>query len=175
MTDADLAEQIQAQAYEPVYMTTKGQIWDYLLDKHNGDRKAAASEAASVLSGESSGKAYRYARRNFEGGRENSNPKGKGAAKWEEMGKKFPPIDRKPPKGGVKVHVQGHVKVSGGRKDKKGKMRGNGWAKANFTVTLSGTDAYNPTFDAIFSDYFTNFEENPVTDFDVRVWAEAIE
>lgn len=173
MTDEQLAEKVYA-TFTPQYMTTKGEIWEYLIDKNGGNTKAAASEGGRILSGETSGKAYRNARRNFEARNGKMSSLNASTAKWKELGQKLPPTRMKPPKK-VKITFKGRVKVSEGRKGKgkgkdakyNGKQRGDGWVKAGFSREFTGTDILGPSFDALFSEYFTNFQSNPVTDYDV--------
>ena len=162
MTDQQLAERVQ-QVYGREYLTTKQQIVEWYRETYG---QKWESQAAKDLSGQESGKEYKNARRNFEGGRAETNPKSpKDRAKWAALGRKLPPVGLVPPPA-IKITFRGSVKVSGGRKDKKGKLRGSGYAKANFTRTLTGTDVLSPTFEALFAEYWGT-EESPVTDFDV--------
>src|SRR5579859_7984014 len=92
----NLMEAAIREKTRPVYMTTKGEVWEALLDKHHQDKKAAASEGARLLSGESSGKAYKNARRNFEKRGEGLLGKKEGKTpKWANVGRQLPPIGYK--------------------------------------------------------------------------------
>lgn len=163
-------------AMEPVFLSTKADIIDYLKDTYGSKW---TGHAAALLSGttDTKSKAYKHAQRNFQAERLASTPRtAKQKAKWVDFGKKLPPIGKRLPKKGFKVSVNGSLKVSEGRKRTKkgkkgGKMRGDGWAKASFQVKITGTNAVdfanNPNYGQVFAEYFTNFPSNPVTDFTI--------
>lgn len=107
-----------------------------------------------------------------------ANPELRNKKEYEALGKTLPSIGTRLPKGGYKVTFSGKVKVSEGRKKSNGKMRGDGWAKANFTETISGKQAsdlfINRDFDPVFDKYWSRIghDQHPVTDFvayEVRV------
>lgn len=130
---------------DPVFLTSKSEIWEYYLDRNKEDRSKAASEAARALSGESSGKAYRNARRNFEGSR--TSPKKGDTPKWREFGKQLPPVSRSPKGGEITITVKGKQALG-----KRGEPRDR-----KITVTLRGPDAYKfanePDFRDIWDAY----------------------
>lgn len=166
----DVLESQVERASVPVYLSTKSDIVDYAKDNFGANWATRLAELTSGSTDHKS-RAYKSARRNFEGGRENTQPRSsKDKAKWVGIGKQLPPIGKKPPKNGYKVTFNGKVKVSSGRRNNRGQLRRDGgWAKANFSVTISGNDAYDmmqsPSFEPVFSEYFTNFDSNPVTEF----------
>lgn len=130
---------------EDVFMRSKADIWNYYLDKHNGDKRAAASDAARDLSGESSGKGYRSARRNFEGSRATAITRGE-TAKWREFGKELPSIGKHAIGDSITVTVKGTQK-----------MGKSGTRDRTITVTFTGANAQgfidNPSFRSIWDEY----------------------
>jgi len=170
MTDEQLRERVEAK-FENVYMTTKSEVVAYYREQYGSDTSKWATQAAKDVYEANPGlyKTVKNARRNFEGERENtpSSKSAKGKSMWANVGKSLPPIGKKPPSA-VTITASGSLILYEPRKDRKGRIRGNGWAKmSHATVTLTGTDAVNPTWDVFFDQYFTNFEGNPVHDYDI--------
>ena len=164
MTDEQLADRVRSH-YGREYLSSKGEIVEYYKETYGSRWESQA--ARDLAGGQTSGKDYKNARRNFEGGRAETNPRSsKDKAKWAALGRKLPPAKLIPPKR-VAITFRGSIKVSGGRKDAKGRLRGNGYAKASFTRTLEGPDVANPTFEALFAAYWGT-EESPVLDWDVQ-------
>ena len=118
------SEEIKAKvdAVSPsVFMTSKAEIMDYYQDKYG---QGWESQAARDLSGETSGKAYKNARRNFEARKgERVGKKGGATKKWADFGKTLPPIGKKPAKG---YKAKGTVSIKISEKWFKRSL-GNGW------------------------------------------------
>jgi hypothetical protein len=170
MDDMELAARVGEQL-EDQYMTTKAEVVEYYREQHGVNW---TSYAAADLAGTTDRKslAYKSAIRQFQGGRADREAKTADVkAKFAELGKQLPPTGKKPPTS-VKVTFSGRVKVSEGRRkgqkgDKNRPLRGDGWSRFSTTQTLTGADALDPSFFALFSEYFTNFDENPVTDYEI--------
>jgi hypothetical protein len=161
----DLIAQVQ-EASIPNYMKTKGEIWEYFLDKNNGDKTEAASDAARELSGESSGKVYKNARRNFEERKGQLVGARQSTAKWRAFGKTLPPISYSAPEGGYIVKFYGWILIAGEYCE----MR-------DFTISVTGDDAeqmaVEPALAPVFDAYFDTdgLAEETCGEWDVTVTA----
>ncbi len=145
-----LTEQIH-EASIPNYLQTKGEIVEYYKDTYGANW---ASQAARDLSGESSGKAYKNARRNFEGGRESSVPRSaKDKAKWAEFGKRLPPTSYNPPEGGYVVTFAGSILIAGEYCEYR-----------SFTRTITGDAAASLAIEASWSPIFDAYFEMSLAD-----------
>lgn len=143
----DLIQQVY-DASVPNYMTSKGEVWDYFLERNNGDRTKAASEAGRALSGESSGSTYKNARRNFEARGEKPIAGLKGSTpKWHAFGMTLPPVSYSPPENGYEVTFAGSILINGEYCEYR-----------SFTRTITGEAAEqlarDPGWSPIFDTYF---------------------
>lgn len=124
---------------------SKRDIYEYFKDMNGGDSTKAASAAARFISGKSSGKEYRNARRNFEGKRATELG---ATSKWKEVGKELP---RQLKDSSIEITVKGQQKGNKGRP-----MRDR-----TIKVTLKGDKAQkfvdNPTWASIWDEYGFDF------------------
>jgi len=170
MSNEELTELVNAKL-DNVYMSTKGEYVEYFRDRY-GQNWTPYAAAFFAGTGDKKSLAYKSSIRQFQGGRADrpattSDVK----ARFAQLGKQLPPVGKRPP-AKIKITASGRLKVSEGRRkgqkgDRNRPMRGDGWSRFSTSQVLTGSDAIAPTFDAFFTDYFTNFDENPVTDFEI--------
>lgn len=170
-SEQERLERAVHNAHTPIFRESKADIIEHYKDTYGRNWTSKIAAAVSGTS-DTKSKEYKAAIRQFQAGRDEKAPRQKGILdKFKNLGKSLPPIGKRPPKNGFKVTFQGKVKISEGRKDKKGRQRGDGWARANFSIDITGNNAiqfaHNPTYGQVFTDYFTNFQDMPVTDFQV--------